>query len=596
MERLYPDELIEEIRISNDIISVVGEYIQLKRKGKGYFGLCPFHNEKTPSFYVDPLKQLYYCFGCGNGGSVIQFIMGVENLDYVEAIKLLADKAKILLPEGKEGEYKEIAKKKKLILKVNIEAARFFYEQFKDEKNSKAREYLASRGIKKNISRKFGIGYSLNEWDVLYKYLKSKGYNEEVLLESGLILKSKNNTCYDRFRGRIIFPIFDLRGNVLGFGGRVLDNSEPKYMNSPETIVYNKRKHLYSLNFAKSSSHRRIIVVEGYMDVISLCQFGIINTVASLGTALTQSQGKLLKKYTEEIVISFDSDTAGKAATMRGLDLLNNIGCNVKVLEIPNGKDPDEFIKKNGAEAFNSLIKKSLSLVEYKIKALKSEIDTNNTEGKVLFLNKTADVLSKMDNDMEREMYIKKIAKEYEISQESIFAEVLKRIKPKKGFKAVVTGIDNKTKFKKSRDKDEHQRVITYERILLSLISIDNSLYSLVKDELSLESFEDEDNRELAKVIFERLDNKKELVPAELINLADNKISNIFTRLLQEECNFEDNKKAIMDIIKKMELFKLIKREREILKAISTSKNQTAEEVKNMKLELQQILYKKKSI
>lgn len=596
MERFYPDELIEEVRISNDIINVVSEYVQLKRKGKGYFGLCPFHNEKTPSFHVDPVKQLYYCFGCGNGGSVIQFIMGVENLDYIEAVKFLADKAGILLPEGEDGEQKEIARKKKQILKINIDVARFFYEKIEDEKNKIAREYLASRGIKRNTVRKFGIGYSLKDWDALYKHLKAKGYDDDILLESGLVLKNKSGGCYDRFRGRIIFPIFDLRGNVLGFGGRVLDNSEPKYMNSPETMVYNKRKHLYGLNFAKNSSHKRIVVVEGYMDVISLFQFGIINVVASLGTALTESQGRLLKKYTEEIIISFDADTAGKAAAIRGLDILDGIGCNVKVLEIPDGKDPDEFVKKNGADAFNNLIKKSLSLVEYKIKALKSEIDTNNTEGKILFLNKTADVLSKMDNDMEREMYIKKIAQEYEISQESIYAEVLKRIKPKKGFKAVVINNDKKIRLKRDKDKDEHQRAVNYERMLLALISIDNSLYNLIKGKLSVESFEDEDNKRIAKTVFERLESKKGLVSAELINLADNKNSNIFTRLLQEECNFEDNKKAILDIIKKMELFKLAKREREILNVISNSKEYTAEEVNSMKLELQQILYKKKSI
>lgn len=596
MQRFYPDELIEEIRISNDIISVVGEYIQLKRKGKGFFGLCPFHSEKTPSFHVDPVKQLYYCFGCGNGGSVIQFVMGVENLDYIEAVKFLADKAGILLPEGEDEKYKEIARKKKQILKINVEAARFFYEQIEDEKNSFAREYLASRGIKRRTVRKFGIGYSLKDWDALYKHLKAKGYDDDILLESGLVLKNKSGGYYDRFRGRIIFPIFDLRGNVLGFGGRVLDNSEPKYMNSPETMVYNKRKHLYGLNFAKNSSHKRIIVVEGYMDVISLFQFGIINTVASLGTALTESQGRLLKKYTEEIIISFDADTAGKAATIRGLDILDSIGCNVKVLEMPEGEDPDEFVKKYGADAFNSLINKSLSLVEYKIKALKSEIDTNNTEGKIIFLNKTADVLSKLDNDIEREMYIKKIAKEYEISQESIYAEVLKRIKPKKGFRAVVTNINTKSRFEKDKGKDEYQRAIKNERILLSLISIDNSLFNLVKDKISPESFEDEDNRRIAKAVFEKLNSNKGLVPAELINLADNKNSNIFTRLLQEECNFEDNKKAILDIIKKMELFKLTKREREILNVISNSKDKTAEEVRNMKLELQQILYKKKSI
>ncbi|TYQ15565.1 UNVERIFIED_CONTAM: DNA primase [Acetivibrio alkalicellulosi] len=595
MERFYPDELIEEVRISNDIINVVGEYIQLKRKGKGYFGLCPFHNEKTPSFYVDQLKQLYYCFGCGNGGSVIQFIMAVENLDYIEAIRLLADKAKIILPEGEDGEHKEIAKKKIELIKINVEAARFFYERLNDTQNSTVKGYLKERGVSENISRKFGIGYSSTGGDALYKYLKSKRYDDDILLESGLILKSKQNTCYDRFRGRIMFPIFDLRGNVLGFGGRILDNSQPKYMNSPETLVYNKRKHLYALNFAKNSSHKTIIVVEGYMDVISLFQYGITNAVASLGTALTDSQGRLLKKYTEEIIIAYDADTAGMNAAMRGLDLLNNLGCNVKVLQIPEGKDPDEFIKKKGPGEFNTLVNKALSLVDYKIKALKNEIDTNNTDEKVIFLNKAADLLSKMDNDMEREMYIKKIAKEYEISQESIFAEVLKRIKPRMGFKPVAVNVEGKGKIKWSKDKGQFERHVNNERILLSLLSIDNSLYKLVKDKVTPEYFEDEDNKKLAKIVFERLEKNKGIVPAELINLAEGKVSNIFVRLIQGECNFDDNIKAIMDIIKKTDLFKLEKREKEILDLLSSLTNKK-EETDSLKLELQKILYKKKSI
>ncbi|MFZ5985916.1 MAG: DNA primase [Bacillota bacterium] len=596
MHKYYPDEIIEEIRINNDILSVVGEYVKLERKGKNYFGLCPFHNEKTPSFNIDPSKQLYYCFGCGKGGSVIQFIMDIENLEYIEAVKLLAERARIQLPEGESEEEKQIARRKQEILKVNVESARFFYEQLNETSNTLVKEYLKKRKVSENIAKKFGLGYSPEEWDAVYRHLKSKGYDDDILFESGLVLKNKNGGCYDRFRGRLIFPIFDLRGNVIGFGGRVLDDSLPKYMNSPESLVYNKRKNLYALNFAKNSGEKRIIVVEGYMDVISLFQFGIINTVASLGTALTESQGRILKKYAEEVIISYDADTAGQAATMRGLDLLNDIGCNVKVLQIPKGKDPDEFIKKNGADAFRKLVEKAFSLVEYKIKALKSEIDTNTTDGKINFLNKAADLLSKIDNNMEREMYIRKISKDYEISEESIFAEVLRRIKPRTNFKAKVINLDNnRARVTKNNIKSEFGNVEYYERIILSLLSIDNSLYRVIKDKVNPEYFENVDNKEIAKVVFKRFEDKKGLVPAELINLAGES-SSVFTRLVQGECNFEDNVKAITDIIRKIELYRLDKRQKEILELLSSSGSQPSKDIEELKLELKSILIKRKSI
>ena len=530
----YPEELIEDIRISNDILAVVGEYVRLEKKGKNYFGLCPFHNEKTPSFCVDPGKQLYYCFGCGKGGSVIQFIMETENFDYVEAIKFLAERVRIPLPEGDSEQERAIAGKKQDLLKINVEAARFFYEQLNNQRNFQAREYLNRRKVSKSIARKFGIGYSPEEWDILYRYLRKKGYDDDILLESGLILKGKSGrSCFDRFRGRIIFPIFDVRGNLIGFGGRVINDGSPKYMNSPETLVYNKRKNLFALNFAKNSREKRIIIVEGYMDVISLHQYGIINTVASLGTALTENQGRLLKKYAEEIVISYDADSAGQAAAMRGLDLLNNVGCNVKVLLIPNGKDPDDFVKQNGSDEFKKLVEKALSLVEYKIKALKKDIDTNTTDGKISFLNKAADLLSKIDNNMEREMYIKKMSKEYEISQESIYAEVLKRIKPAKGFKTVSRIDRNRLKNMRKKGNSEFEKVIECERILLCVLSINNSVYRVIKDRLNPEDFEDEKDREIAKEVFSRLENNRGIVPAELINLVGDGLSDIFARLIQ---------------------------------------------------------------
>ena len=403
----YSDELIEEIRIHNDIVEVVSEYVRLENRGKNYFGLCPFHREKTPSFSVESGKQIFYCFGCGKGGNVFQFISLAEKLDYIESVRLLADRAKIVLPESDDTEQAEKAKLKQLVLNINLLAARYYHELLNTGKGEAAAAYLSKREISESTARRFGLGYSTDEWDGLVRHLKSNGIEEEHMLQSGLIMRSSKGTLYDRFKGRLMFPIFDIRGNVIGFGGRVLDNTLPKYVNSPETAVYSKGKHLYALNFAKNASSNKLVVVEGYMDVISLHQNGIGNAVASLGTALTESQGRILKKYSEEIIISYDADTAGQAATQRGLDLLSEIGCNVKVLTVPDGKDPDEYIRKNGAEAFKKLVNGALSLVEYKIKVLRSEQDLTTTEGKIAFLNKVAAVLTKVDNVMEREMYIK---------------------------------------------------------------------------------------------------------------------------------------------------------------------------------------------
>ena len=591
----YPEELIEEIRMSNDILDVVGEYVKLERKGKNYFGLCPFHREKTPSFSVDNTKQMFYCFGCGKGGSVIQFIQNAENLEYIEAIKFLAERVRITLPEGESEEEKKRALKIQEIIKINTDAARFYYEQLNAAENSEARHYLAKRKVPEGIIKKFGLGYSTNEWDSLYKYLRSKNYSDEDLADSGLVIARKGgNGYYDRFRGRLMFPIFDLRGNVIGFGGRVLDDSLPKYINSPETLVYNKRKNLYALNFAKNSPEKRIIVVEGYMDVISLYQFGIINTVASLGTALTESQGRVLKKYAEEIIISYDADSAGQGATMRGLNLLNDIGCNVKVLSIPKGKDPDEFIKVNGAEAFRNLVDNALSLVEYKIKVLKQHIDTRSIEGKINFLNKAADIIAKIDNSVEQEMYIKKISSDYDISQESMFAEVYKRIKPKGKFKPTVKVERTKTTRNETNNQKSEDNLVHYERIILSLLCIDNSLYRKIEDKIDLEFFTLEENKKAAEIIFKKIKDKKGIVPAELLNLVSNESANIFARLIQGECNFEDNLRAILDIIKKIEGIKLDRRQKEILSMISSQENK--EDVDKLKEELKRILIRKKSM
>lgn len=588
MSNFYPSDVIEEVRVNNDIVEVVSEYIRLERKGKDFFGLCPFHKEKTPSFSVVPAKQIYYCFGCGKGGNVIHFIMNAEKLDFIEAIRLLADRINIVLPESNEKDYARISRLKQGILNVNKEAARYFFNTLKSGNGEEARRYLRLRNLKTEVIRKFGIGYSSTEWDQLYKYLLSKEIKAEYIIESGLVVSNKKGGYYDRFRGRIMFPIFDIRGNIIAFGGRVIDSSMPKYMNSPETIVFNKRDNLYSLNFAKNSEQKSLIIVEGYMDVISLHQSGIINTVASLGTALTEKQGRLLKKYAQEVVISFDSDSSGQAAAMRGLDLLNSIGCNVRILMIPEGKDPDEYIRKNGAEKFKRLLDNSIKLVEYKIKSLKSRINTDGIEGKIDFLNKMAVVLSKLDNNVEREMYIKKLAGEYEISEESLFSEVYKRIRKPANYKKDITW-GNKMDINRKTNEINGTRIIHDERFILSLLCTDNNVYRMVKDEIKLENFTDYGNRKAAEIVIERLNNRKGIEPGELLNIVDNQVSDEYARIINEECHCDDNKKAIMGKIRSIELYKLEERQKGILELLKNQEGLKEGDVERLKGEFREI-------
>lgn len=598
MYNYYPEELIEEIRINNDIVDVVGEYVKLEKKGKDYFGLCPFHREKTPSFSVAPTKQIFYCFGCGKGGNVIQFTMYAENLDYIEAVRHLADRARIELPEGESEEEKARARLKQELVKINTEAARFYFGKLNAKGSQKALDYLRNRGIGEQTARRFGLGYSSSEWDALYKHLLDKGFEENAVVNSGLVIRNKTGGYFDRFRDRIMFPIFDLRGNVIGFGGRVIDNSMPKYMNSPETAVYSKGKGLYAMNMAKNSGKSSIIIVEGYMDVISLHQNGIINTVASLGTALTESQGRILKKYAEEIIISYDADVAGQAATLRGLELLNEIGCNVRVLIIPQGKDPDEFIRRNGVEAFRKILDNALTLVEYKIRALKNGIDTDSTEGKISFLNKAADILVKVDNGVEREMHIKKLSKEYEVSEEALGSEIIRKLKPRGNYRSTRQKYEIAGQTTNSGVKDRAANNLSHdERMLLALLCIDNSVYYILKDEIAFSAlaFSDGQNREISAFVMSKLEKKEGITPAELLSVVEGNVAADFTRIIQKECNCEDNRKAVLDIIKRIELHKLDTRQREILGMLSNADNLKGD-VEKLKLELKSIVLKKKGL
>lgn len=594
MSGIYEDYVIEEVRSRNDIVDVISEYISLKRKGQYFFGICPFHNEKSPSFSVTPSKQIFYCYGCQKGGSVFHFIMSAENLDFLESLKYLADRVNYQLPEKGTMEDQKLNIIKQELLKINKESAKYFHEQLFESKNFYAKSYIENRGINESTIKKFGLGFSNSNSKDLYDFLKNKGYSDEILIKTGLILKNNVGSFYDRFRNRIMFPIFDIRGNVIAFGGRVIDDNLPKYMNSPETLVYSKGKNLYAMNFVKNVRKKSILVVEGYLDVISLFQNGINNVVASLGTALTEGQGRLLKKYAEEIIISYDSDSAGKAATLRGLDVLDKLGSNVKVLEIPKSKDPDEFIRNNGALEFEKLINKSLTLVEYKLKIVKSDVDFESTQGKVDFIQKSAEVLANLNNDVQREIYAKKLSREYGISEESVFSEITKRSKKNdSNFKQIL----NKPFDLKpiNIDKNINENSVHEERFILCLLSQDNRLYQIIKDRF-IDYFEDNDNIAIAKALEDKLRLNKELVLGEFLCLVEFNLVDEFSRIITKECNFEDydkSLKALNDCRQRIASNRCERRKKEILDALKNKESLPEGDVLKLTQELNLILLKK---
>ncbi len=419
MNKLFiQEEVIEKIKEANDIVDIISESVPLKKSGKNYWGLCPFHQEKTPSFSVTRDKQLFKCFGCGEGGNVITFVMKVKNLPFNEAIKLLADKANITLEEN-EGQ-KKYQETIDVYYKMHIDAARFFFRNLSNHKEIKS--YFYNRGITEQTLRTFGLGYALNSWDSLLKHLKSLKYKEEDIVKAGLASSNEKGKIYDRFRNRIMFPVFDVRGRVIAFGARVLDDTKPKYLNSPETPIYHKGTHLYGLNFAqKNSNEKSLIIVEGYMDTISLSQAGIKNVVASLGTALTKIQARLLNRYAEEVYISYDSDNAGQAATVRGLEILNEEGVNVRVVMIPPGQDPDDFIQKEGLEKFNQLLQTALPLIDYKILKAKGGLEIKSEEGRIAYAKRVVKILNELD-PIEKDVYVQKVSGDTGISEEALMS------------------------------------------------------------------------------------------------------------------------------------------------------------------------------
>ena len=526
----FSEEKVSEIIEKNDIVDVLSDYLTLKKSGSNYMALCPFHSEKTPSFSVSRNKQIFNCFGCGVGGNVVTFVQKIERLNYVEALKLLAERAKIHI-EADDGKDLEKSNEKNLIFKINRETALFFHNRLLE--NSKALKYLNGRGLSESIIKKFGIGFAQDAWRDLLDYLVSKGYKRELIFKAGLIVQNKDNTGYfDKFRNRIMFPIIDLKGNVLAFGGRVMDDSKPKYLNSPETPVFSKGSNIYALNFVKKQQNlQNIIMVEGYMDVIALHQYGVENAAASLGTAFTENQAKLLKRFCEEVIIAYDSDLAGQAATVKGLSILEKEGCRVKVLSLPSGKDPDEYIRKEGLDAFKDRVTKSLSLIEYKIENAKRGLNTEKLEDRITFSKALANILKDVESNVEVDAYIKKYSNIIGSREEAIYAE-LKRLKGDIKFVSNKnSSIDN--------NKFTNPEIIA-ERALLNLAIRDKSIAEKIFNELTPQDFSGKMHLNIANIINLKIKEGKTITAGEIITYFNNedeksKVAEIFSTELPEE-------------------------------------------------------------
>ena len=515
----YSDDIIEEVRQKNDIVDVVSQYVKLTRKGSSYFGLCPFHNEKTPSFSVTPGKQMYYCFGCGAGGNVFNFIMEYENYTFGEALKHLADRAGVELPKIEYSkEVREKAQERAELLEINKQAAQYFYYQLRTEKGAQGYQYLAGRGLSEETMRKFGLGYSDKFGGGLYQFLKSKGYSDDRLRESGLFNVDERHGMYDKFWNRVIFPIMDVNNRVIGFGGRVMGDGKPKYLNSPETKIFDKSRNLYGLNVARTTRRKYLILCEGYMDVISMHQAGFTNAVASLGTALTSGHASLLKRYTQEVLLLYDSDEAGVRAALRAIPILREAGVNSRVVNLRPYKDPDEFIKNLGAEAFEKRLEQASDSFMFRVNIAESEFPMEEPQGQNRFFERCAEMLLDLKDELERNLYIEAIVKKYRgqygISTEDLRKRVNtlalkgtpaeRRVQPKKGQ-------DGTSKKKKDSASEQAQK------LMLTWIVTYPGIFDKVAEYLTPEDFVVPLYREVAGMLFAQRE-EGEINPARLLN------------------------------------------------------------------------------
>ncbi len=515
----YSDEIIEEVRSRNDIVDVISSYVKLQKKGSSHFGLCPFHNEKSPSFSVSQGKQMYYCFGCGAGGNVFTFLMNYENYTFQEALKYLADRAGVTLPqEEMSGEARKRADQKAVLLEINKMAAQYFYAQLKDSRGAPALSYLKNRSNNKNRGltddtiRGFGLGYSNKYSNDLYKYLKSKGYQDDMLLQAGLISVDERQGAYDKFWNRVMFPIMDANSRVIGFGGRVMGDGKPKYLNSPETMIFDKSRNLYGLNRARSTKKPYFLLCEGYMDVISLHQAGFTNAVASLGTALTPGHASLIKRYVTEVYLTYDSDEAGTKAALRAVPVLKEVGITARIIRMEPYKDPDEFIKNLGAEAFEERIGKARNGFMFGLEILEKSYDLNSPEGKTEFLRETARRLTEFDEEIERNNYIEAAARAYHVGYEDLKSLVHKM--------AVQTGLARpvtRPRKTQNREKDKVDGNMRSQRLLLTWLIEDERIFRQVCKYITPADFTGDLYRTVASLLYEQYE-AGEVNPARLMN------------------------------------------------------------------------------
>ena len=589
----YSDELIDEIRTSNDIVDIISQYVVLKRSGRNFFGLCPFHKEKSPSFSVSPDKQIFHCFGCGKGGNVFHFISQIENVNFVESVGILAERAGIALPTSDNGEDEQKQKLKSKVYEINEIAANFYHENLYKPTSKLAQDYVKKRKLDNKTLKEFSIGYAGN-YDELYKELVKNGYTEQEMLASDLILKNNKGQLFDRFRRRFMIPIKDVRDRVIAFGGRVLDDSKPKYINSAEGIVYSKRRNLFGLNVAKKNKMEKIIVVEGYMDAISLYQRGITNVVASLGTALTEQQGRLLGKYAQQIIIGYDADGAGQTATIRGLEILQNLGYDVRVLQLddPSVKDPDEYVIKNGTGRFNRCVENSISLVEFKVKMLKKSLNINTASDKIKFLNEVAKIISKVDNNIEKEIYIERISKEYDVSKEAIYAQTNKiQYNSNQGSKILERRIAP-VKQVKTDSFETNENLNRRENMIISLLLTENShAYENLKNVITPKDFKTNINKKIMQILYDEYEKGNSNINSILDTIKDEEMLNTITKIMADDYYITDVNKAIIDIIKIYEKEKIVEEKKQIISMLEDS-NLSSEQAKELEAELSKIIIK----
>jgi len=585
-------DIIEEIKSRCDIASVISSYINIKPSGSNYKGLCPFHGEKTPSFYINTSKQIYKCFGCGEGGDVINFVMKIENLDFMDAVKLLATRCGIEINTNVDESTKEKMEKSKKFQDIHIEAARFYFSNLIKSKNP-GYEYLRKRGLDDKIIKKFGLGYSLDSWNSLMNYLISIGYKNEDLIECGLFgYKSETKKIYDKFRNRVMFPIFDYRGNVIGFGGRVLDDSLPKYLNSPDTLIFNKRQNLYGLNFArKEIKDRSVILVEGYMDLISLYQYGIKNVVATLGTALTDGQGSLIKRYADTAIISYDSDEAGIKATLRAIEILNKLDINVKVLNLKECKDPDEFIRKYGVLQFEKEIQNSTHYIKYKIDNIKRNFNIQKDEDKVKFAKEASKIIKEIKSPVEVDYYTKYLSKQIGISEESIKKEVYGKY-----YRGTQTK-NSKYIYKKEEKIIEKPKAIEKGKLLVeeNLIKImleDRKYREIILLKIDKEDFLEKDSKEILNWLIKNKDlDKITIDKIKGLNISEEYIKGLESISLD---NLDlNNIKNIDEIIKNIKKNSLNEKINILLKEqIDIEKNKDGKDAKEVDSKIMEIALK----